>query len=331
MSSIAEKEQTKRDLKSIGIALLIHLIIFGVFIGYSFLFSTDVDEYRGPVLVKLGRSNAPDIVTEKLPVMPESTEEQQSSTVESPGETTEEIKSGDPQETVKVDVSESDSAIARPVSDKESGDRGTSETSTKESSATSSSANSEIISKPADEMIIVSKGVEDGNAAETTFEASSGLVGRSFGAAIYQYMPLPQFIEKRIFDSLKDDVEFENLTAVKKRGILSRYYDVYNKDEYILKGQKQPDLTSRPQIWSLLAEGGLDLKDSKYKPMGLKPLIITFMVDVGEKETTLSNIQITRSSGNGEIDEAVIYGFQQAVFSNSANIPVKGRFTYRFD
>jgi hypothetical protein len=98
-----------------------------------------------------------------------------------------------------------------------------------------------------------------------------------------------------------------------------------------LKGQKQPDLTSRPQIWSLLAEGGLDLKDSKYKPMGLKPLIITFMVDVGEKETTLSNIQITRSSGNGEIDEAVIYGFQQAVFSNSANIPVKGRFTYRFD
>jgi hypothetical protein len=142
---------------------------------------------------------------------------------------------------------------------------------------------------------------------------------------------VPQFIEKRIFTSLKNDADLENLTADKKRGILSQYYEQYNEQEYILKGQIQPDFNNRPQIWSILAEGGYDLKNPEYKEIGLRPLIITFTVDVGEKATSLSNVQVIRSSGVAKIDEAIIFGFQNAIFSNSSDIPVTGRFTYRFE
>jgi len=330
MSSVADKEQAKRDLSAIGIALLIHLIIGGVFVASHFLFIKDIEEYRGPVLVKLGRVDAPDMETDTLPVAPISSEEEQSSTVEESSENTEKIQSGNPRDTVKPDDSNSEAAVERPVSEDENGDRGDSDTSSEENSSESSTTNEETSTVEAEKLVTVTEGTEEGNAYETTYEASPGTVGRSFGNAIYLYMPVPQFVRIDVFDSIKDDPNLLSRTAEKKRGVLFEYYDLFG-EEYILKGQMQPDFDERPQIWSILSEGGYDLKNAEYKEMGLNPLVITFTVDVGDRETSLSNVQIDRSSSIPTIDKAVIYGFQQAVFSNSSDIPVKGRFTYRFD
>jgi hypothetical protein len=331
MSSIADKEQIKRDMTALGVTLLIHILIAGIFILSHLVFLKDVQEYRGPVLVKLGRAEAPDQETHKQPVIPESTEEQQSISETTSKETKEEVKTGDPEDSVRIDDSKSEKASDIPVSEKENGDRGDSPVSSEAVSEKSSTSNDKSTTEEARELVTVTKGSEEGNAYETTYDASPGIVGRSFGAAIYQYLPVPQFIEKRIFTSLKNDADLENLTADKKRGILSQYYEQYNEQEYILKGQIQPDFNNRPQIWSILAEGGYDLKNPEYKEIGLRPLIITFTVDVGEKATSLSNVQVIRSSGVAKIDEAIIFGFQNAIFSNSSDIPVTGRFTYRFE
>ncbi|MBI9098864.1 MAG: hypothetical protein JEY91_10335 [Spirochaetaceae bacterium] len=332
MFSVAIKEQRKRDLAAISIALLIHLLILGAFFLSGLIFFNDVEEYRGPVLVKLGRADAPDEVTDTMPKVPESTEEEQSNTVEESPESTDEVKTGNPQETIKPDESKNENAVEMPVSEEETGDRGKSETSSEESQTESSTVNEETSTTEAEEPVTVTKGSEEGNAWETTYEASPGIVGRSFGDEIYQYMPIPQFVEKAVFDSIKDDPDLINRTADKKRSILFRYYDLFG-DEYLLKDQIQPQYDERPQIWSILAEGGYNLKDPEYKQVvpSLRPLIITFTVGIGSEETFLNNVQVYKSSGNSEVDEAVIYGFQKAIFSNSSDTPVKGRFTYRFE
>jgi hypothetical protein len=331
MSSIAIKEQRKRDLTAITIAVLIHLLIIGGFFLSHLLFFQDIVEYRGPVLVKLGRADAPEELTDTMPKAPESTEDEQSSTVEETVEIEEEVQKGNPQETVSPDDKQSENAVERPVSDEENGDRGDAESSSEENNTESSPVNEETSTVESDEVVTVTEGSEEGNSWETTFEASEGTVARSFGNAIYLYMPLPQFVEEQVFENIKDDVNLISRTAEKKRRILSEYYELFD-NQYLLKDQRQPHFSERPQIWSILAEGGYDLQNPEYKLVAppLRDLIITFTVDTGDDQTNLSNIQVYRSSGPSEIDEAVIYGFQQAFFSNSSDVPVKGRFTYRF-
>ena len=332
MSSVAVKEQKKRDLISIGIALIIHLLIIGGFLLSNFFFYKDIEEYRGPVLVKLGRFDAPEEETDRHPVTPESSEQNDVSQDSLDTERTEDVKSGEPQDSVKIDEAENENSVDIPVSDNGNGDSGDSETSSEKNSQESSLSSEETPVAETEESVDVTEGREEGNAYETTFDASPGLVGRTFGDAIYQYMPLPQFVEQVVFDSVGDDEYLITLTAEKKLGILLSYYEVFG-NEYLLKNQKQPSMEERPQIWSILAEGGYNLKQPDYKDVTppLKSVVLTFIVDIGNEETSLSNVQVNRSSGNSEIDEAVIFGFQKAIFYNSSEIPVKGRFTYRFD
>ena len=333
MISVAHKEQRKRDLTALAVAIAIHLFILGGFLLSHFLFFEDVEEYRGPVLVKLGRADAPDEVTDTMPKAPESTEEEQSSTTEDNIEsTTEEIKTGDPQETVQVDEKQSENAVERPVSDEENGDSGDSQISSEESSNESRPVNQESSTEEAEEVVTVTQGSEEGNAFETTYEATPGLVGRNIWYPIYLYMPLPQYVDKKIFDSIKADRQWAqrpgSRSVESKEAAFLSYYKLTD-DGYYLNNPIHPD--ERPYIWSILEDGDYDLENAEYKEgKSLRPVVLTFTVSTGESDNPISDVNVSRTSGYGDIDDAVKYGFLKASFYNSSDIAVKGRFTYRF-
>jgi len=332
MSSIAVKEQRKRDLAALAIAIGIHLFIIGGMFLSNFLFFEDIEEYRGPVLVKLGRADAPDELTETMPKAPETTDEEQSSTVEEKPEATEELEKGNPQESVKTDESQSEKAVERPVSEEENGDKGETESSSRESSSESRPVNEESSTVESDEVVTVTEGREEGNAFETTYEATPGIVGRNVWYPIYLYMPLPQFVSTEIYDSIKGDEQLAHRPGARSAESKQKYFlNFYSLtgDEYYLLNPPHEDV--RPQIWSILEDGSYDLKNAEYKDgKSLRPVVLTFTVNTGDGVNSISDVTISRSSGYGDIDDAVKYGFLKAAFYNSSDIPVKGRFTYRF-
>jgi len=331
-TSIALKEQRKRDLSSLGLALLIHLLVIGTYFLADWLFIDDMVDYSGPVLIKLGRSDAPEELPESLPASPLEAVEQPEITPEDSVESAEEQKSGAPEETVKPEEAESESAREVPVSEKESGQEGTAEKNSESRTGESAPATAEAPPAEVEKVVDVSRGEEEGNSFETTFDAAPGVVGRSLGAPIYFYLPLPQSVSQDIYDSLRDDPVLQTRTADKKKGILNLFYES-NMGKYILKNQKQPPFDVRPELWAILAEGGYDILNYKNEDFYLKgrEIAFTFVVMVGDGSTELSNVKFIRRSGYSEIDEAVVYGFKQASFYNSSDIPVKGRFTYRFE
>jgi len=320
MSIKGDKEQHKRDLIAIGSALLIHILIAGGFIISHFVLFNDVEEYRGPVLVKLGRADAPDEVTDKQPALPANGENKEIVSENNDPEKTEEIKSGDPVESVKIDETDSQKAVDSVVSEKETGDLGDSDTSAEKTSESSNSATENVSEIEAEEIISITKGSEEGNAYETTYEASPGLVGRNWWIPIYMYMPLPQYIKKNVINSVKGDDEIADKpgsrTAEYKKDFLKNYYKLIG-DEYYL--YNIPAKEERPQIWSILEDGNYNIKNAEYKKgRNLRDVTITFTISAVENEAMIEDAQINRSSGYGEIDEAVLYGFLKASFYNSA-------------
>ncbi len=333
MSSKANKEQTRRNLVAVGSAFLLHIIIATGFLISHFIFFSDVEEYRGPVLVKLGRADAPDDVPEDLPSQPENQEESQHDTEEDKTPEDEEVKSGEPGKNIAVDESGNENAMDRPVAESENGERGDAQASSEKTGDTSNPVSEENTVAEAEKKVAVVKGREEGNAYETTYEASPGIVGRNFWIPIYMYMPLPQFLDRFFFDSIVGDDELSNRpgtrTVESKQKFLLDYYELLG-DEYYLKNLPPKD--TRPTIWSYLEDGEYDLDKAEYKEgKTLRPVIITFEVTAGDDKISITGAQVSRSSGFPEIDEAVLYGFLKASFYNSSEESVKGRFTYRFD
>ncbi|MBB6482241.1 hypothetical protein [Spirochaeta isovalerica] len=329
-ASVAVKEQRKRDFSAIGIALLIHLIVVGAYLVSDYLFIEDLVDYSGPVLIKLGRADAPEEVTDSLPAAPVENIDEPDVTTEQPVETAEERKSGTVEETVKPEERESETAREIPVAEKEAGDEGQAEQSSESRTGESGPAVADAPPAEVEKVVDVTSGKEEGNSFETTFDATPGLVSRSFGAPIYFYLPLPPVISSSVFDSLKDDPVLSTRTAEKKKGILNQYFALSDGDYY---RTKQPPPQYRPELWAILAEGGYDIgvyKSVDYNLKG-KRVVFTFVVEDREGMTVLSNVRFTDRTGFAEIDEAVFYGFQQATFSNSSETPIKGRFTYRFE
>lgn len=334
MTSIGLKEQRRRDFTAVGIALILHLFIAGAFILSGILFFNDVEEYRGPVLVKLGRADAPEEEAEALPVSPVETVESPESTISEPVEKAEERESGAPEETVKPETADNESTVESPVSEEESGDSGQAAESAEASEGESGVEAVDAPPAAVEDPVTITHGREEGNAYETTYESEPGLVGRNVWIPIYLYMPLPQYIDLGIVDSMKSDSELDNRpgtrTAESKRVALRSYYSIETAEGLYLKEEPDPDL--RPQVWSLLEDGGYSIRDAEYKAgRRLRPVVITFTIVNEDDRNALRDVTVTRSSGYGDIDEAVVYGFMKAQFYNSAEIPVKGRFTYRFD
>ena len=109
-----------------------------------------------------------------------------------------------------------------------------------------------------------------------------------------------------------------------------RYYQQQSGGGWRLKAQVP--IAQRDDIWNLLEEAGYDASTVDYRMGGkLSPVVLEFIVGpLSNKKVDLINVRLVSSSGSGEVDDAVIYGFRQASFFNKTGNAVSGKFVYGF-
>jgi len=177
------------------------------------------------------------------------------------------------------------------------------------------------------------KGSEAGNSFETNFDTGSGKIGRSLYVPIYFYMPLPRFLDKALYDAVPPS-KFGMESAELRRAHIRDLYDLQGT---LLRLKEDVPLAKRPAIWIILEDAGYPLAKADYKSgRSLRPIVIEFSVgapaaDYASSGAPLLSSSVVSSSGYPEIDEAVLYAFRMAGFSNNSKSTVKGRFTYNFN
>lgn len=186
----------------------------------------------------------------------------------------------------------------------------------------------------------VIKGSEMGNSYETTFETSSGTISRSLYEPVWLYMPLPESIDEFIYrgiearkDRYPDEAERAKATEELKREF-EKWYAHSLKYPYPWYSRGEVPLPERPRLWLMLQAAGLDFaKEADYRLRpGLRPVELSFrLTSAATGSPRLEEVRLVSSSGYPDIDEAVLYGFRQASFSNAADRSVTGRFVYRFE
>jgi len=309
------KKQKRRTLISFLAAFLLHFLIIGGFLLYDYFFVEDLSEFSGPVLVKLGEPVGEDIpvLPEKKPeVKPEEPASSPASSQETPDETTPEAAVP----AVKPDNS-SDTPVlpAKPVE--------SSKENTTDSTVTEAAPMTPSPVVPAEPQPVIVKGEEGGNSFEYQFLAEEGVISRSLGDAIYLYMPLPQVITASFMSRIQGESYRINLS---RQALIKKYYQEANGDYFYNTAPPTDDVTA---IWGYLIDAGYDYKKADYKSFGyLRPVVITFTIS-GSAE--LLDVELKTSSGNSDVDNAVLEGFKAATFSNSSDRKIKGRFTYRFE
>jgi len=312
------KKQKRRTLISVLSAILLHFLIIGGFLIYDCFFVEDLSEFSGPVLVKLGEPAGEDIPVlpekkpETLPDQPLSTPAPPSPPVESPSEAS--VPAVQPEVKQETPV-----LPAKPVDSPQ-------ETSTASSVPQESAPVTPAPVVPSEPKTVEVKGDEAGNSTEYQFNAEEGVIKRSLGAAIYLYMPLPKVLSGSLMNSIQGDSYNPNLT---RQDIIKKYYREINGD-YFYDSNTSPPTDDVTAIWSYLIKAGYDFKKADYKSSGfdLRPVVISFTIS---GDGTLLNVEPQSSSGNSDVDKAVLEGFKEASFSNTSGRNIKGRFTYRFE
>lgn len=314
MTPYQQKKQNRRTLISFLAAFLFHLLIMGGILLYDYLFVEELNEFSGPVLVKLGEPEGEDI-----PVLPEE---------DAPVNDVPE-DSSTPSQASDIPDSPSDAPSVpepEPVSDD------VERPATEEALETVQSDNTEDSSpeespvavqpeKPAEPQVQIVSGEEAGNSWEYQYN-SDGNVGRSLGAEIYLYMPLPQFITMDLFGQVEGD---SYSPGTSRQDFILKYYKNFNEE---LSLQYEPVTDDVRALWDYLIDAGYDYQNADYKTDGyLRPVILSFSIS---PQGELMNVEIQKSSGNSDVDQSVVEGFQNAAFYNSEDREINGRFTYRF-
>lgn len=178
---------------------------------------------------------------------------------------------------------------------------------------------------------VIAKGSEAGNSYSASVGGASGQVARSLYIPIYRYMPVPMYVDSRVADKLLDPASGSFVPLAERTRLFREAY-VKEGEDWRLKAPLP--LPRREPLWTILEEAGYVVARADYKAgKALSPVVLVFTVTpgVGYANPSLTDVKITQSCGYSDIDEAVLYGFRQAVFSSSAKTPATGKFTYRFD
>lgn len=180
---------------------------------------------------------------------------------------------------------------------------------------------------------VVLRGSESGNSYDMTINAGSGMVGRSLYVPIWLYMPVPFVLPASLHDNIPDLAGLPG-TAAKRRAVFEKFYEHKADGSWQLKGNRQPEYDARPELWTMLEDTGYDAKTADYKKdRYLRPVVILFKVSApgSSGKPRLEDVALEGGgSGYDFIDQAVLYGFRKAEFSNSGTSSITGRFTYRF-
>jgi hypothetical protein len=179
---------------------------------------------------------------------------------------------------------------------------------------------------------VVLRGSENGNSYDMTFDSSSGIAGRSLYIPIVLFMPLPFEVPPSLYDAIPDLAGLPG-TSARRRAIFESSYEKRQNGNWQLKRLRQPEYDARPELWTMLEDAGYNLKEAEYKSgKSLRPVEVLFKVSAAGPSGTprLEDVLMESSSGYSDIDSAVLYGFRKAEFSNSGPTSISGRFTYRF-
>lgn len=316
-SEYVAREDRKRQLISLAMTMIIYLFLLAGLWMWGRFVRQELTLNQGPVLIRLGEPEGaeepppaqetpePETPPEKDPAKP-SEPVPDPPTAEAPRETPETIPAKPIEEkTVEPPVEEKTRAPAKEAA-------------------------------PAPPEPI--QGSDKGNNYELT--SLGGDIGRNLWVPIAQYMPLPRTILSlpdpggsgdlvSLLDLVIED-EFGFNSAEDNRNILLRFYD---KKRSNLELREPVPLDSRPEIWAILERAGYNLARAEYKDnRTLLPVTINFTVEPpgSSRANVLTQVELIKSSGFDDIDEAVLYAFQQSSYYNGDEKPVKGRFTYRF-
>ncbi|MCX7027319.1 MAG: hypothetical protein NT061_07545 [Spirochaetes bacterium] len=169
---------------------------------------------------------------------------------------------------------------------------------------------------------------EKGSASDTYLGGAQGTVGQIIYVPIYYSLPLPKTIPASIYNAIPDqktDFGTMQFTAQERRKAVSQYYE-FDGTAYMLK--IDVPLEQREPLWMILEDGGYNPSNADYRQGNtLNPVVIGFTVT---KDRQLKGADILQSSGDPEIDKALLYGFKRGVFFNRSGETVPGRFIYRF-
>ena len=173
------------------------------------------------------------------------------------------------------------------------------------------------------------KGRDNGNTYDTSFYNVKGSVGRVLGSSVSLYMPLPQ----QVLGSLHDAIGTGKLnfpSRPRQLEIFESWY-VRNGNNWQLRVDTVP-VEQRDQLWAILEGAGYNLSQADYRYKNLRPVILEFTL--GKSDTgpaTVKEVRVIQSSGDGAVDDAVIYGFRRATFANKTSDEIKGRYSYFFE
>jgi len=169
---------------------------------------------------------------------------------------------------------------------------------------------------------------EKGSSSDTTLGGSQGTVGQNIYQPVYSSLPLPRTVPASVYNAIPDLVIPPNVviySAQARKRAFTTYYD-FDGSAYRLK--TEVPLEQREPLWQILEDAGYDPAKTEYRESrSLNPVVIGFTVT---KDNQLRGAEVLQSSGDSQIDQAVLYGFKRSVFWNKTGETVPGRFTYRF-
>lgn len=346
----AEREQRKRTMLAYVLALGTYGLLFGAAYLFDLFHPQNLDfsnktlivNIQGPVANDVGRGSpvemkASEVVAEKPAPPPQPAPKQKTQTAAksaSPGPSvapsTQPAPSSVPSvsapEQVAPTASPSTSAPQEPVAPWTPGERGP-------GSRVSSSESSVLLPGEGQvpwgtgEAVRITK-AEKGNTVETTLGGSSETVGQSLYVPIYLSMPLPSVVSAEFFNAIPNEVIPPNTLISSAESRKRAFLNYYTKSGNVYRLTNPVPLEVREKLWEMLEDAGYKVEQADYKAgRTLNPVVIGFSVT---KDRQLRGVELLQSSGDPDIDAAVLYGFKRASFWNKTGETIQGRFVYRF-
>lgn len=322
-----EAQDRKRMSLSFAIALGLYLLAFGIFALVGLFRDEVVSDYAGPVIVRLGRPDGSDLarpVDVPTPPAPATPAERPAPITPAPPVPEAPVRPAPETPSARPTPTTQQSATPRPVQP--------TVPAQPVPAAVPTPVTTPVPPQPAVQTL---RGSESGNSYDMTIEAISGTAGRSLYEPIWLYMPLPYELPNAIYAAIPDRAGLPG-TAAQRREQFAGVYELVSGTWRLKRGPlpgSQPTYEARPPIWVMLEDAGYDISKAEYKTMNrLREITLLFKVSPynPDQGVILETVHIERSSGISLIDDAVVYAFSKAQFSNSGDKSISGRLNYRF-
>ncbi len=174
----------------------------------------------------------------------------------------------------------------------------------------------------------VIRGSEKGNSSELILKPQGEKISQNAYWPVYLFMPLPAKLDAGLLARVASNKLY---SADERKALLLQYY---SKSGDGLVRTNDPDLPVRPALWEVLESAGYDVANADYKKgKDLTPVVITFELGIpasSNDNPELRQVHLDQSSGNDQVDEAVLYAFKKSTFANGTGQVAQGRYTYDF-